>query len=113
MGVDFVGGLMIEEKFESPPPLDEVRQTIESLDVGEATLQQFGDPHTISIRLPAPETTDEGATNAIVNKVETALSAKFPGATFSRYATVSGRSEARRVGKECVSTCRSRWSPDH
>src|SRR3546814_13444810 len=28
------------------------------------------------------------------------------GMTFSR-------SEARRVGKECVSTCRSRWSPYH
>src|SRR3546814_17320933 len=24
-----------------------------------------------------------------------------------------GRSADRRVGKECVSTCRSRWSPDH
>src|SRR3546814_19630336 len=24
-----------------------------------------------------------------------------------------GRSEERRVGKECVSTCISRWSPDH
>src|SRR3546814_14376016 len=23
------------------------------------------------------------------------------------------RTEARRVGQECVSTCRSRWSPDH
>src|SRR3546814_17007836 len=23
------------------------------------------------------------------------------------------RSEERRVGKECVSRCRSRWSPDH
>src|SRR3546814_11155859 len=23
------------------------------------------------------------------------------------------RSEERRVGKECVSTCRSRWSPEH
>src|SRR3546814_12904810 len=23
------------------------------------------------------------------------------------------RSEERRVGKECVSTCRSRWAPDH
>src|SRR3546814_8870497 len=23
------------------------------------------------------------------------------------------RSDERRVGKECVSTCRSRWSPDH
>src|SRR3546814_12875020 len=26
---------------------------------------------------------------------------------------VMGRSEERRVGKECVSTCRSRWSPYH
>src|SRR3546814_20706615 len=24
-----------------------------------------------------------------------------------------GRSEERRVGTECVSTCRSRWSPNH
>src|SRR3546814_7630943 len=24
---------------------------------------------------------------------------------------IAARSEARRVGKECVSTCRSRWSP--
>src|SRR3546814_19718163 len=23
------------------------------------------------------------------------------------------RSEERRVGKECVSTCRSRWAPEH
>src|SRR3546814_7071942 len=27
--------------------------------------------------------------------------------------TFQGRSEERRVGKECVSTCRSRWSPYH
>src|SRR3546814_20846226 len=26
---------------------------------------------------------------------------------------MEGRSEERRVGKECVSTCRSRWSPDN
>src|SRR3546814_3739652 len=26
---------------------------------------------------------------------------------------VDARSEERRVGKECVSTCRSRWSPYH
>src|SRR3546814_16950691 len=25
----------------------------------------------------------------------------------------ANRSEERRVGKECVSTCRSRWSPSH
>src|SRR3546814_14239200 len=26
---------------------------------------------------------------------------------------LGGRSEERRAGKECVSTCRSRWSPSH
>src|SRR3546814_14413650 len=30
-----------------------------------------------------------------------------------RAMAASGRSEERRVGKECVSTCRSRWSPYH
>src|SRR3546814_985302 len=29
------------------------------------------------------------------------------------YRMALARSEERRVGKECVSTCRSRWSPDH
>src|SRR3546814_3424512 len=29
------------------------------------------------------------------------------------HAQPTGRSEERRVGKECVSTCRSRWSPSH
>src|SRR3546814_10915691 len=30
-----------------------------------------------------------------------------------RFAEDETRSEVRRVGKECVSTCRSRWSPYH
>src|SRR3546814_11841769 len=33
--------------------------------------------------------------------------------TASQYALISARSEERRVGKECVRTCRSRWSPYH
>src|SRR3546814_12051491 len=32
---------------------------------------------------------------------------------FGREFKLMGRSEERRVGKECVSTCRSRWSPYH
>src|SRR3546814_14703696 len=32
---------------------------------------------------------------------------------FDSLATYDRRSEERRVGKECVSTCRSRWSPYH
>src|SRR3546814_18274310 len=30
-----------------------------------------------------------------------------------KFTGVFKRSEERRVGKECVSTCRSRWSPYH
>src|SRR3546814_18962480 len=32
---------------------------------------------------------------------------------FARLLTFPNRSEERRVGKECVSTCRSRWSQYH
>src|SRR3546814_15537913 len=36
-----------------------------------------------------------------------------PAATSAEAEAIFGRSEERRVGKECVSTCRSRWSPYH
>src|SRR3546814_16934990 len=42
------------------------------------------------------------------------LSATGPATVKAGDIMVSGdRSEERRVGKECVSTCRSRWSPYH
>src|SRR3546814_11765345 len=35
------------------------------------------------------------------------------GDAIATFAYAEGRSEARRVGKECVSTSRYRWSPSH
>src|SRR3546814_13126238 len=35
------------------------------------------------------------------------------GVPFDAVLVADSRSEERRVGKECVSTCRSRWSPYH
>src|ERR1700712_3615854 len=55
MGVDFVGGIMVEEKFATAPSLDQVRKVVDDLKIGEASLQQVGGPTTISIRLPRPE----------------------------------------------------------
>src|SRR3546814_5698035 len=42
---------------------------------------------------------------ALVGIVDKGFAVEFVRARF--------RSEERRVGKECVSTCRSRWSPYH
>src|SRR3546814_13453198 len=36
-----------------------------------------------------------------------------PQSTYALQAPPPGRSEERRVGKECVSTCKSRWLPYH
>ena len=91
LGVDFVGGLMIEAKFDQPPSLDKVRTTVDNLGVGEGSLQTFGDPKTVSIRLPLPESTDEGATNRVVNRVKVALAKVYPDVQFTRYDTVSGK----------------------
>src|SRR3546814_15994376 len=45
-----------------------------------------------------------GGENIYSSEVENAL---------YEHPAVTDRSEERRVGKECVSTCRSRWSPCH
>jgi preprotein translocase subunit SecF len=90
-GVDFVGGVMVEAHFKTAPSMDHLRGDIEQLHVGEASLQSFADPTTVSIRLPAPHSTDEGATNRLVKSVQGALSAKYPGVVFNRAETVSGK----------------------
>ncbi|MBX9797204.1 protein translocase subunit SecF [Sphingomonas sp.] len=91
LGVDFVGGLMIEEKFATEPSLDKLRTVIDDLKLGEVRLQQFGDPKTVSIRLPAPPSDDKDAVQAIVKKVQAAIDANFTAAKFSKQDAVSGK----------------------
>jgi preprotein translocase subunit SecF len=102
LGVDFVGGVSIEEKFATAPPLDQVRATVDNLGLGEASLQQIGDPTMVAIRLPVPESTEKDATNKLVERVKTALAAKFPGATFSTYSTVSGKVSGELIQKGVI-----------
>ena len=91
LGVDFIGGVMIEARFESPPSLDKLREDVDRLGVGEAALQTFGAPNVVSIRLPLPQVGDEGATNRLINRVEATLRADFPNIAFNRAETVSGK----------------------
>src|SRR3546814_15321244 len=75
--------------------------------------------------LTAPDGSPTGALLGVLNMLRTTLREKpdyaafvvdAPGPTFRDAlfpAYKAQRSEERRVGKECVSTCRSRWSPYH
>ena len=91
LGVDFVGGILIEARFPTAPSVDAVRTEVDELNVGEAGVTTFGTPNVLSIRLPLPKSTDEGATNRLVKNVQSALQTKHPGVTFNRAETVSGK----------------------
>src|SRR3954462_3040784 len=55
LGVDFVGGRRNEAGVKAPPPLAELRSTIDAQQAGEANLSPYVDnPRIVSIRLPAP-----------------------------------------------------------
>ena len=41
-GVDFVGGSVVQLKFEQPTTADRIRQALTSMDLGEITVQDFG-----------------------------------------------------------------------
>ena len=92
LGVDFVGGLIIEEKFTAPPSTDTLRQAVDRLNLGEARLQTVGsDGKTISIKLPPPKSTEKDATNKIVQQVQVAVNKVYPDAVFSKQDAVSGK----------------------
>jgi preprotein translocase subunit SecF len=91
LGVDFVGGLMIEARFQEPPELEQLRGNVDRLGVGQSALQQYGDPRTIAIRLPVPEEGGAGAASAVVDRVNQALRTAYPGVNIARYDTVSGK----------------------
>src|SRR3546814_15088736 len=46
-------------------------------------------------------------------KVEVALTDDLAECAVDAIRAAAHSSDERRVGKECVRTCRSRWSPDH
>ena len=89
-GVDFAGGQMIRVTFSQPVSLDELRDQVSGLGLGEPSIQEFGSPREVSIRLPLPEGGEEGA-NAAASKVRVALEAEHPGVRIDAVETVSGK----------------------
>ncbi len=98
LGVDFKGGLTMEVAFPKAPPLDGLRSKVESLGVGKAALQEFGNARTILIRLPLPPG-DQAAVQKVVAKVETSLKGSYGQVSFRRVESVSGKVSSELVQK--------------
>ncbi len=54
-GIDFRGGTVIEVSYDQAADLPRIRQTVDRLELGEASVQSFGTSNTALIRLPLKE----------------------------------------------------------
>jgi preprotein translocase subunit SecF len=89
-GVDFVGGQMVRVSFAEAANLDEVRTRVNGLGMGEASIQQFGKPTDVQIRMPLPPG-DEAAASVAASKLTGAIKAAYPAAKIAAVETVSGK----------------------
>ena len=90
LGVDFVGGQMIRTTFPQPVQVDQLRERVGALDLGEASIQEFGGPRSYQIRLPKPAG-GEAAANRAAGEVRGMIEREYPGARVDSVDTVSGK----------------------
>lgn len=90
LGIDFVGGQMVRATFAQPVNIEDLRGRLSALNVGEASIQEFGDDRTYQVRLPRPEGPDAAAA-AVVGKVRTMLQQQYPGVNVGAGEAVSGK----------------------
>src|SRR5215813_13943420 len=72
LGIDFVGGTLIELQTKGPADLAKMRTTLTSLNLGDVQLQSFGGPDNVLIRV-AQQPGGDAAQQAAVAKIRGAL----------------------------------------
>ena len=90
LGIDFVGGQVVRVEFAKPVHIEELRSRVDSLGVGEASIQALGNEQTYQVRLPKPEG-PETASNQVVSKLRGTLPQIYPGARVDAGESVSGK----------------------
>ena len=95
-GIDFKGGVLLEVKTEGPANLSRLRGDLSALGLGEISLQEFGAPDDVLIRIEAQEG-GEQANQAAIRAVKSALGA---GIDYRRTETVGPKvgAELKRAG---------------
>ena len=72
-GIDFAGGTLVQLKFENPPEIEDLRDGLRTIDLGDSTIQEFGSKNHILIRVERSEEKLE----EIGTKVKKSLTQKY------------------------------------
>ncbi|MCM8557730.1 protein translocase subunit SecF [Sphingomicrobium sediminis] len=89
LGIDFVGGQVVQAEFAEPVDIEDLRGSVADLGLGDASIQEFGSPTTFQIRLPVPEG-EESEANRVVGELRGGLEAAYPGVDVGSGQLVSG-----------------------
>ena len=54
-GIDFAGGTLVQLKFANPPVIEDVRDGLKTIGLGESTIQEFGSKYHLLIRVEKSE----------------------------------------------------------
>jgi len=72
-GIDFSGGTLIQLQFKTTPNIDDIRDGLKSINLGESTIQEFGSKNDILIRIQRSEEKLE----EVGHQVKESLKGKF------------------------------------
>lgn len=75
-GIDFTGGILIEAEFKQEPDLATMRNSLKNTGIGEVSLQSFGKPTNIMIRI-GQDAVEESARVKIVDLVKADIAKNF------------------------------------
>ena len=50
--IDFTGGTLVQVRFEQPPSVSAIRTGLSRINLGDAIIQEFGDPREFIVRVP-------------------------------------------------------------
>jgi len=92
-GIDFAGGTLVQLKFENPPAIESIRSGLKEIGLADSTIQEFGSPDTILIRVERSEGKLEEMGSRIKESLEQTRG--FTGITIERVEMVGPK-----VGKD-------------
>lgn len=82
-GIDFTGGTLIEIAVQETPDLGSLRENLNNLELGEISIQEFGNPNHLLIRMPAQDGPPE-VQAAAINTIKAEVSKQYADVDYRR-----------------------------